>query len=79
MVWIVGSVIILGVFAGVIFTAVSRGPADQPFLTPGPLPTDDTLAQRVRRLEDDLDDVSGQMSQLRDDVQYLMRQLEDRG
>lgn len=81
MVGIVGSLIVLGSLAVLIALAVRRPPphsappADLP--TP-PSPGNDRLAQRVRRLEDDLDDLSAQVTQMRDDVQYLLRRIEDR-
>ena len=82
--WIAGSLIIVGVSSALIVAATRRrAPATVPpearDVPPAPRPApDDTLARRVRRLEDELDDLGSQMAQLRDDVQYLQRQIEDR-
>jgi len=78
MVWILGSLIILGVFVAAIASVVRHRPADAVLHIEAGGMAEDTLARRVRRIEDDLDDMSGQLTQLREDVQYLMRQLEDR-
>ena len=72
--WIVGSLIIVGVSSALIIASVRRRPSAP--RVPGS--TDETLGRRVRRLEEEMDDLGTQVAQLRDDVQDLMRQLEDR-
>lgn len=75
MVWVLASLIVLGSIAALVVGMTRGRPAPA---VPPPARTEDTLAQRVRRLEDELDDLHAQLGQLRDDVQYLLRQLEER-
>jgi hypothetical protein len=79
MAWIVVSVIIV-VVSVVLVAAAARRQSEQTTRPAGTLTprVEDSIATRIRRLEDDTADLAAQVTELREDVQYLMRQLEDR-
>ena len=80
MAWIIVSVIIVAVSVVLVAATARRwsDPAARPAGTSLTPRVEDSIATRIRRLEDDTADLAAQVTELREDVQYLMRQLEDR-